>query len=407
MIIKNDTSGLPVWERPDLFLPVPSQTWGYVSAKDRKSHIVAGEDELKLELRKDHDENIHLVWMPGMTNMEVPEAIPRLFQQVKESRVRSHLLTLVDESGRIKWGLMIFSFYGFYSVYQSFTSAPAFGLMEHLLAWVKSSNFTLGLLLFVMFAAFPWYESRKRWKEVKEWTEEGMREAGRLVRFETWLAGQKIVVTRGLLGLLGLIYALQFFSGSKATAAALLSDRLDERWRLLSAPLMHGHPLHFMMNALGLLYLGRRIEALARWPHVILVFLFSAWIGGECSILRLASLRVPTAALGASGGLMGMLGFLLVFETLHRRLVPRSARARLITAMVSTAIIGIVGIKFIDNAAHAGGLVAGMIYAATVFPKSDSVIRPKVMVQERYLAYAASAFLLYGAWKVVESIFFI
>ena len=61
----------------------------------------------------------------------------------------------------------------------------------------------------------------------------------------------------------------------------------------------------------------------ARWPHVPLVFLFSACIGGEASARFVSSTSV-----GASGGLMGWLGFLLVFESLHARLVPRSARRR-------------------------------------------------------------------------------
>ena len=56
-----------------------------------------------------------------------------------------------------------------------------------------------------------------------------------------------------------------------------------------------------------------------------------------------------------------MLGFLLVFETLHKRLVPRSARRRLLGALGVTLIIGFIGYQFIDNIAHVGGLLAGML----------------------------------------------
>jgi membrane associated rhomboid family serine protease len=402
--MKVDPSGLPVWERPDLFLPVVGNQFGYVSLRDRKTHEVSSEEDLRRELRKDHEENIHLVWLPRMTHMDVPEAVTELFEQVKESRVRSRMLTVVDEAGKLKWGGIFLAAYSLYSIYGMYGASPGASVAQLLMAWLSSSAFTIGLLMFAMFAAFPWYDGRKRWREATQWTEEGMREAGRLVRFESWLEGQKIIVTRVLFGLLGIVFVGQLLS-KQPNAAALSSDYADERWRLLSAPLLHGNALHFIMNAMGLLYLGRRIEALARWPHVILVFVFSAWFGGECSLWRLKQLDEPSSALGASGGLMGMLGFLLVFETFHRRLVPRSARRRLVAAMISTAVIGIIGIQFIDNAAHLGGLIAGMLYAVAVFPKSDSVIRPKVMAPERYLAAAAFCLLLLGAWNAFVKMF--
>jgi membrane associated rhomboid family serine protease len=158
---------------------------------------------------------------------------------------------------------------------------------------------------------------------------------------------------------------------------------------LFTAPLLHGNLVHFLMNAAALLYLGKRMEVFARWPHVPLVFLFAACVGGE------ASARFLTApSVGASGGLMGWLGFLLVFEWLHRRLVPRAATRRLLAGVVLTALIGVIGFRFIDNAAHAGGLLAGMLYAVIVFPKSSSPQRPASTVTDRIaggLAFAAIA----------------
>jgi membrane associated rhomboid family serine protease len=148
------------------------------------------------------------------------------------------------------------------------------------------------------------------------------------------------------------------------------------------------------MNASALVYLGRRLEVFARWPHLPMVFLFSACAGGEASARFVAAPSV-----GASGGLMGWLGFLLVFETLHESLVPLRARRRLAAGVLLTALIGLVGYRYIDNAAHAGGLLAGMMYAVIVFPKSSSTERPNSTVTDRIAAGAclfvlvASAFL--------------
>jgi membrane associated rhomboid family serine protease len=101
---------------------------------------------------------------------------------------------------------------------------------------------------------------------------------------------------------------------------------------------------------------------------------------------------------------MGWLGFLLVFETLHARLVPRRARPRLAAGVLLTALIGLVGYRFIDNAAHAGGLVAGMLYATIVFPASSSPARPHSTITDRVAGAAALAALtasaLFAVWQV-------
>jgi hypothetical protein len=48
----------------------------------------------------------------------------------------------------------------------------------------------------------------------------------------------------------------------------------------------------------------------------------------------------------------------------------------LVAGVLLTGLIGLLGYRFIDNAAHLGGLLAGMAYAAIVFPKSASSNRP-------------------------------
>jgi len=174
-----------------------------------------------------------------------------------------------------------------------------------------------------------------------------------------------------------------------------------ERWRLLTAPFLHGNLIHFLMNASALLYLGKRLEVFARWPHVPMVFLFSACVGGEASAQFLAAPSV-----GASGGLMGWLGFLLVFETLHGRLVPRVATRRLLAGVLLTALIGLIGYRFIDNAAHAGGVIAGMLYALIVFPKSSSPNRPNSTLTDRVVGVFALAALVLSALIALQKIVF-
>jgi membrane associated rhomboid family serine protease len=135
---------------------------------------------------------------------------------------------------------------------------------------------------------------------------------------------------------------------------------------------------------------------------VPLVFLLAAAVGNEASLWLL-----DKPSVGASGGLLGWLGFLLVFESLHSRLVPRSARRRLLAGVFLTALIGLVGYQFIDNAAHAGGLLAGMLYAVIVFPSSSSAMRPGTNKTD--LVAGGLAFLVLAlccclaVWKIVSA----
>lgn len=101
---------------------------------------------------------------------------------------------------------------------------------------------------------------------------------------------------------------------------------------------------------------------------------------------------------------MGWLGFLIVFETLHGRLVPRSARRRLVAGVLLTGLIGVLGYRFIDNAAHLGGLLAGFAYAFIVFPKSTSANRPGTTLTDRVAGTLALAVMTATAVAAVLKI---
>ena len=165
-------------------------------------------------------------------------------------------------------------------------------------------------------------------------------------------------------------------------------------WRMLTAPMLHGNAIHFLMNAGGILYLGRRTETLARWPHLLIVFVAAAWVGGLATFYWFPN----KIAVGASGGLMGLLGFMLVFETLHSRLVPKPARRRLLAGVLMMMVIGVIGMSFIDNAAHAGGLLAGMAYAAIVFPSTVSTHRPETMRRDIVIGSLAAIAIIFAGF---------
>lgn len=263
---------------------------------------------------------------------------------------------------------------------------------------MQSTPLGLGLLMFLIFGFIPWYQARKRLIELQGGAPNIDASTTSLLRFETWLELQKAPLTKALAILMVLVELVQWLSGDSIQAAGLVKEayRHGEWWRLFTAPMLHGHVVHLLMNVFALLYLGKRVEIFARWPHLLLVFVFSAMAGGILSVRLLEATSV-----GSSGGLMGYLGFLLVFESLHARLVPLSARRRLLAGLAMTILIGLLGYRFIDNAAHAGGLLAGMLYALVVFPRSISFNRPEVMMRDRVAGGMAALALIGSAGMAV------
>jgi membrane associated rhomboid family serine protease len=406
----NPDDDLPVWARENAF-PPSREGYGWIDRKGVR-HSCDSLEELSRKIREDQDSSIDLVWLPGSAHCRVPEEIEALTEPIFEIRKRWAREDLEKSKDRVKWlGLGATILIG-YMALQAWMQLKGLersnGLNMSLIdqaKWLftvlsRSTSVGISLLVFLIFAFIPWYQAQTRQKEL---TKRGRNSKPLIpmIRFETWLHLQKAPITKIVLACISLAFVAQvIIDGSLLSFETTLQQaglikpayRSGEYWRILTAPMLHGGILHFVMNALALLYLGKRMEVFARWPHVPAVFIFSALMAGETT-----SRLTDAASVGASGGLMGWLGFLLVFETLHTHLVPRSSRRMLLAAIFITALIGIIGYRFIDNAAHFGGLISGMIYAAIVFPKSSSVARPKSNLTDRIVGSASLAAVAFSA----------
>ena len=410
----DEQNHLAVWARDEAF-PIAGKGYGWLDRKGRR-HVCASFEDLSKTIREDTATAVNLVWTPDSPNCRVPEEIEALAEPITEIRKRWVSDDLADAQYRLRnfgiglvviLGYMVFQSWGVFGERER-ANGLDMGWLEQvkfiLKAIAASTSVGLALLAFLIFAFIPWYQIWKKSGEMKRF---GGNLASKvpLIRFETWLEVQKAPVTMVLLGLISLVFLAQVIHDrsilgfhESVVQVGLVKDVYwgGEYWRLFTAPMLHGGLIHFVMNALAILYLGKRLEVFARWPHVLMVFLFSALVGGEASARLLASPSV-----GASGGLMGWLGFLLVFETLHTALVPKSAKRRLIGGVLITALIGLVGYRFIDNAAHFGGLIAGMAYAAIVFPKSSSVMRPKTNITDRIVGMGSLAVIVASAFFAI------
>jgi membrane associated rhomboid family serine protease/catechol 2,3-dioxygenase-like lactoylglutathione lyase family enzyme len=191
---------------------------------------------------------------------------------------------------------------------------------------------------------------------------ESAERAAHVARADMWP-----VVTLTIAGLVIAVTVIEWWVGvMRAIEVAALvkpATRNGEWWRLVSASYLHISFGHLAGNIFGLVMLGRLVEMYDGCLRVALVYFVSV-LG--CS---LASLWIsPFTALGASGGVIGLAGYLLVVVGRSQSQAPRFLRMPLMGVFLQIIASGLIGYLLggIDNAGHAGGIAAGALVGLVV-----------------------------------------
>lgn len=131
-----------------------------------------------------------------------------------------------------------------------------------------------------------------------------------------------------------------------------------EPWRLVSSLFLHFGFLHLLLNVLALYFLGRAIEPLTgSWFFLALFF-----VSGIAGNLAGSYWNLFTVSMGASGAIFGLFGFDLILTLTRFRHQSGELFRVLLTGIIYLALIFLVGqLLPFDNAAHAGGLAAGLL----------------------------------------------
>lgn len=137
-----------------------------------------------------------------------------------------------------------------------------------------------------------------------------------------------------------------------------------EHWRLLTGTALHAGLLHIGLNSLAFYSFARPFEALANRAHLSIVFLLSA-VGGSVLTLLLSPVGI---SIGASGGIVGIIGFLAVYSFKRRQFIAPEFRRNLVVNIGFILLYGFVLSGMVDNYAHIGGLVTGAVYALFAVP---------------------------------------
>jgi rhomboid protease GluP len=186
---------------------------------------------------------------------------------------------------------------------------------------------------------------------------------------------RKHLITAIIIGLNTLVFLAMVFSGAnifepktetlfKWGAVFRPAVLGGEWWRLITCCFVHVGLFHLMVNMYALLYIGIMIEPLLGRLKFLVAYLLTGLLASVSSVV----FNSYTVGAGASGAIFGVYGLFLALLT--TKLIHPQVRKPLLKSMVWFVVLNLaIGFSgFVDNAAHAGGLVSGFLFGYAYLP---------------------------------------
>ncbi|MDQ5825969.1 MAG: rhomboid family intramembrane serine protease [Chloroflexota bacterium] len=352
------------------------------------------------KIARDKDDTIRLVWAPEHDRFVVPEEVPTLFLAVK-MRAEAH-------NKRSLWSTALWA---------AMLSLPT------LLNASSSSNsssitgrsWQVGLLLLLMVGVFPAAQTLWELRKLKSYTPEKMAAQSVQARYIAWISRRNAWTTIGIacgLLLIALFELFVVFSTffkevpSPIEAAGLVKSavREGEWWRLVTSEMLHANLWHIIFNLTALYVLGTLVERVGARAYVSIVFLVSAVTASLFSVV----LVPDTTSVGASGAIMGLLGFLVVLSYLRKEAMPGPSRRAMLVSLGLIAAVGLFGVGIIDNAAHLGGFLGGAGLGLLLINRREKTLPLSPPRYIDLLGWAATAtlvaFAIFAVWRMAQSL---
>jgi rhomboid protease GluP len=141
-------------------------------------------------------------------------------------------------------------------------------------------------------------------------------------------------------------------------------------YRLITAMFLHGGLIHIGFNMMALMQLGPALEELYGSSRYFFLYIVTGAFG------FLASSFTGHYSLGASGGLLGLVGAMLAITTKRGGAYMRELRSRLVSNVVILFVLGFMGMGM-DNWAHGAGLAAGFVLGKIFADRQPMNVREK------------------------------
>ena len=158
-------------------------------------------------------------------------------------------------------------------------------------------------------------------------------------------------------------------------------------WTILTSMFMHGGIFHIFANMISLMFIGGLVEKLLGPKRYFWFYMLSGIFAGLLFVLLslIFNIDLNTYAVGASGALFGLVGFLVLITPnlpVYLMFVPIPIKMKYAGPgiLILLWFISIAGSIPIGNTAHLGGLLAGLaygIYIKTKYKNKSKMISKK------------------------------
>lgn len=249
---------------------------------------------------------------------------------------------------------------------------------------------------------FPDITSETDFKEegmelfIKITTDIGKKNESEAKKAEDIFKQKKPYITYGIIIINVIVFLLMYILGSGSTSISTLISfgahynpliKAGEYYRLITSIFIHIGVLHLLCNLYALYIIGPQIESFYGKIKYIIIYLFSGVMGGLLSMLFETSISA-----GASGAIFGLLGALLYFGYHYRIYLGTVIKSQIIPVILLNLLLGFM-LSGINNAAHIGGLIGGVLISMALGVKYKSTKIDKV--NGWILTVVLAAFLVY------------
>ena len=178
---------------------------------------------------------------------------------------------------------------------------------------------------------------------------------------------------------------LEIFGGDAFTGRFALDSGLvaagRERYRLLTAVFLHASPTHLFSNMSVLFFMGAGVEKALGHIKYLVLFLAGGVFGNIVTVLWDVHRGQPTWSIGASGAVFAVMGAVAVIY-ISGKLVDMAGNRHRSTGMGVRLILMILYSLYsgfvqpnVNNAAHVGGLVMGVIITTLFVVLGRQIVR--------------------------------
>lgn len=147
-----------------------------------------------------------------------------------------------------------------------------------------------------------------------------------------------------------------------------------EYYRIFTSMFLHWDIHHIFSNMIVLYYLGEAVEKYFGIVRYMILYLLTGIGGNLLSLIYEIYTGIRIGSVGASGAIFGIIGALLILVLVHKGHFGQITTGRLLFMTAYSLYSGFVGTN-INNAAHIGGFVSGILLAFILYFLSSNKTR--------------------------------